>query len=807
MEEPIIALDRDGKVIRSIPRCPNRRPDVERFSYLRARRGDLETFGIAFRPGVRHISEGSYNVPVRASRPSPTLPHEVSVRHARCRSHGSRILLLYSSLAIATAVGACGGGGPSGPPRASALTKGPGDSQTSQVGATLGTPITVTVLSGSSPMAGATVAFATTAEGGAVTPATVTTSQTGVATTTWQLGTMAGTQTLTATVTGVPPVTFTATALTGPPTAVVPVSGSNQTETIGKPLPQTLVARVTDGFGNPVASQAVTFVVTLGGGSLTGATQVSDADGRATLAGWTLGLLPGFQRVEARVAGANPAIFIAIANPVPPASFLPVAGNNASVNAGTLVPVVPTIEARDSTGQPQPGVPVTFTVTSGGGVVQGATTTTDGTGRASPSAWILGLAPGTNTLTASAFGAPDVVFQATSVAAVPSSIVPMAGGPFSGLRGNYLPNQPGFRLTDTKGDPVAGIAVTFAASDGGSVGGAVRVSDFNGLVAPLAWRLGMTAGPQSLTATAEGLPPISVPGTADSPPVGGFAVSLRFIGTAPTPAQQAAFDLAAERWSELILGDLPDVEITPQDGTFGGCPAIFETIDDIVIFAELTSIDGVGNVLGSAGPCAIRDFDTPGPGRALPVLGRMRFDVADLANLEANGTLRDVVLHEMGHVLGIGSLWSFFDLLVGAGGNGPFFVGPRATAAHWGSLAPGATFAGEVVPVENTGGPGTRDGHWRESSYNTELMTGFIDAQNFLSAITTASLADMGYVVDDALSDPFTFGAALLRFGIARGVELPMVPFSEPISVVDRYGRPIGTIPRTLVPTPRNENR
>ncbi len=694
----------------------------------------------------------------------------------------------------------------SGPPRASNITKGSGDGQSGTVGIDLPTPITITVLSGSSPMAGATVTFAATA-GGSATPATVVTSTTGIATTTWRLGPTTGTQTLSATVVGVTPAVFTATAVAGPATAVVPVSGSNQTETIGKPLQQPLVARVNDAFGNPVPSQTVTFVAVLGGGSLTGATQVSDAQGRVTLGGWTLGLLPGFQTVEARVAGANPAVFIAIANPIPPASFLPVAGNNATVNAGTLVPVAPTVEARDSTGQPQPGVPVTFTITSGGGAVQGGTTTTDATGRASPTAWIVGLAPGPNTLTASTFGAPDVVFQAMSIAAVPTSIVPVPGDPFSGIRGNYLPNQPVFRLADNKGDPVAGIAVTFAASDGGAVGGAIRVSDFNGLVAPLAWRLGMTPGPQSLSATVDGLPPATVAGTATSPPAGEFRIDLRFIGTAPTPAQQAAFDLAAARWSELILGDLPDVQITPQDGTFGPCPAIFETIDDVVIFAELTSIDGVGGVLGSAGPCAIRDIDDPGPGRALPVLGRMRFDVADLGNLEANGTLRDVVLHEMGHVLGIGSLWGFFDLLVGAGGTGPFFVGPRATAAHWGSLAPGATFAGEVVPVENTGGPGTRDGHWRESTYNNELMTGFNDAQNFLSAITTASLADMGYVVDDALSDPFTFGEGLLRFGITRGVELRMVPFSDPIWVVDRQGRRVGTIPRTLVPTPRNENR
>ena len=40
----------------------------------------------------------------------------------------------------------------------------------------------------------------------------------------------------------------------------------------------------------------------------------------------------------------------------------------------------------------------------------------------------------------------------------------------------------------------------------------------------------------------------------------------------------------------------------------------------------------------------------------------MQFDVADMAKLISNGTLQSVVLHEMGHVLGIGTLW---DTLVG----------------------------------------------------------------------------------------------------------------------------------------------
>src|SRR5438876_1519294 len=53
------------------------------------------------------------------------------------------------------------------------------------------------------------------------------------------------------------------------------------------------------------------------------------------------------------------------------------------------------------------------------------------------------------------------------------------------------------------------------------------------------------------------------------------------------------------------------------------------------------------------------------------------------------------------------------------------------------------------VPVENTGGPGTRNGHWRETVFRNELMSGFIAGPgNPLSRVTAASLEDLGYVVD-----------------------------------------------------------
>src|SRR5207302_1810183 len=124
---------------------------------------------------------------------------------------------------------------------------------------------------------------------------------------------------------------------------------------------------------------------------------------------------------------------------------------------------------------------------------------------------------------------------------------------------------------------------------------------------------------------------------------------------------------------------------------------------------------------GQAGPCLLRD-----PGFQ-PVAGAMHFDTADVAGLLAAGKFDEVVRHEMGHVLGFGTIWQSLGLVPGAGGTDPHFVGAQATAAfdHNGGQP---YSAGAKVPVENCCGSGTRDSHWRETVFETELMTGFLNS-------------------------------------------------------------------------------
>ena len=224
------------------------------------------------------------------------------------------------------------------------------------------------------------------------------------------------------------------------------------------------------------------------------------------------------------------------------------------------------------------------------------------------------------------------------------------------------------------------------------------------------------------------------------------------------PEYRAAFEAAADRWEDVIVdGWNPEPLVVPQ-GLLGWIPAYDGSVDDVLIAARAVWLDGPLGLLGQAGALGKRSSTGE------PYFGLMEFDSADLEQFALDGGLEDLILHEMGHVLGIGLNWAaegrIDDLL-----TNPTYNGPAANAA-WHEL--GGT---GQVPVEDSGGAGTWAAHWRETVFDTELMTGYSDGDEALSRVTVGALADRAYGVDlrgaDQYQLPGTAPVAALRAGPA----------------------------------------
>jgi hypothetical protein len=256
-----------------------------------------------------------------------------------------------------------------------------------------------------------------------------------------------------------------------------------------------------------------------------------------------------------------------------------------------------------------------------------------------------------------------------------------------------------------------------------------------------------------------------------------FSIVVRFFGAPMTAQQQAAFTSAAARLSKIITTDIIDartaqdedlsVDCADTSGTpVAGLPTLHsELIDDIVIYASVQDIDGPNKVLAQAGPCIYRPVSSGGADTLwMPAVGIMEFDQADIASITGSGTFDEIVTHEMMHVLGFGVLWDVDtpNTLASKGTTDPRYVGVNGIKGC--RDVGGTTTCATTVPVEGNGVPGTTDSHWRESTFDKELMTGYIDpSPNPLSLMSVLSLRDLGYTVDSTKADPYTIPGGSLR--------------------------------------------
>ena len=536
------------------------------------------------------------------------------------------------------------------------------------------------------------------------------------------------------------------------PSAFEVVAGANQQATVNSTTPVAPSVKLKDANGRALSNAIVKFTVQSGGGVLTGDSVRTNASGVAAVGSWKLGPTIGMNVLRATAFGTNVSTVVNATATAGPATVLAAitSQQNAALVGGDVTPL-PTVEVRDAFGNALAGETVTFTASFGGGSVTGGTQVTDAAGRATVGSWTLGPAAGLNRLTARAGANASFIFEAQGLASPPSIAAAASPTVQTAFLRAMVPKIPRVVVTDAFGNPSPGIAVTFRIVGGGDAvltGGTVFTGG-DGVAAPGDWRLGLNPS-SSVEAVITGFPPITFQATGTAAP---FLIDVRFLSPL-IPDDRDAFAAAATRWMGIITADVPDVPVNAAAG--GACdwaiptPAINETIDDVVIYAIMTTIDGPGGILGGAGPCIERNSSH------LTSVGGMQFEFVDLSTLRVTNRLVPVITHEMGHVLGLYKFrYSDLGLITDLGSPDPIFTG-AGVMGIWPTFA--IAYAGRLVPLHNADGQGSADSHWRESVLGDELMTPFVAAAGVpmpLSRLTIAALDDIGYTVDLSKADPF----------------------------------------------------
>jgi len=195
-----------------------------------------------------------------------------------------------------------------------------------------------------------------------------------------------------------------------------------------------------------------------------------------------------------------------------PGRVVVVQGQAQMAAVGSLLPVQLIVRVLSTEGAPMPQVPVSFSVTQGGGTIDPPSQASDANGEVKAK-WTLGPASATQQVTASVRGLDPVPVNATGI--LPSDLVIVQGNNQTAKAGAALATQVIVRVVGTGNVPIPNQNVAFAiATGGGSISPASAVTNALGEVT-VRWTLGPTLGAQTATATAGTVGPAVLIATAN----------------------------------------------------------------------------------------------------------------------------------------------------------------------------------------------------------------------------------------------------------------------------------------------------
>jgi adhesin/invasin len=309
------------------------------------------------------------------------------------------------------------------------------------------------------------------------------------------------------------------------PASITLTAGADQRAAAGQRLPVPVAVQVVSRSGRPVAGVVVRFDPSAGVGRVEPDSATTDGHGVA-VSRWTLGPLPGRQRLAVEVAGIDSALTVAAeADPTPSNTRITMQSDSIVAGAGTTVAGPVAVQVTDSSGVVLADVPVAWRALDGGSFALGdARTDSLGVARAQ---WHLGPRAGRQRAKVQVGNArtlPPFALSATATAGVATSIVVVSGDAQRGLVGSALARGVVLRALDSLGNPVSGVPIRLS-TKAGKVDSMVRTG--TGGVASVSWTLGGKAGAARLMARLDGKAD-SVAITATGRP--GAAKTIELVG-------------------------------------------------------------------------------------------------------------------------------------------------------------------------------------------------------------------------------------------------------------------------------------
>lgn len=308
------------------------------------------------------------------------------------------------------------------------------------------------------------------------------------------------------------------------------------------------------------------------------------------------------------------------------------------------------------------------------------------------------------------------------------------------LAGAEVPDAPAVRVLGD-GMPLAGVRVRFTAEDDyrGDVRVMDAVTDAAGIASAEAWTLGPYHADYEVFAALPIDPAVAgIPFTAST--TSDFELVLHGVeGLDPLVIEE--LDRAVRRWQGAIVGAMP--QHAGNLRSFAQrCRAVAPnqpvSHHGLHVFVKIEPIE---RYAGLGGVCVKRPDGSP-------AFGVITLDQDSYEGYAREGILESLMLHELGHTLGVGTLWEEEGLL---DPGLTTFIGPQAQAVFE-ELREGSTYGGPAVPVEAQV-PGSEAAHWSEAVCGAELMTSLWDISTPpLSLLTLASLQDLGFYAVNMLA-------------------------------------------------------